>query len=172
MPSLLFTWKVPQLNWDINQSSQKKSKIHTLKFLIGVLHFLCPIHVVTFTLISILATDYIQMKKGQALFFWVAKFDTKEKMTKWTGHLSFLGFFPAYMALFKEVLPEGRPCLITYMFKYFWENVFYGMNIKKIPLIKTYKFVNSWENLSPTQLSIRAPRLLGTPEKLLPFVSQ
>ena len=45
----------------------------------------------------------------------------------------FFGIFPAYMALFKEVLPEGRPCLITHMFKYFWENVFYRMNIKKDP---------------------------------------
>ena len=30
---------------------------------------LCPIHVVTFTLISILATDYIQKRRGQALLF-------------------------------------------------------------------------------------------------------
>ena len=30
---------------------------------------LCPIHVVTFTLISNLATDYIQKRTGQALFF-------------------------------------------------------------------------------------------------------
>ena len=29
----------------------------------------CPIHVVTFTLISILATDYIQKRRGQALLF-------------------------------------------------------------------------------------------------------
>ena len=31
--------------------------------------FLCPIHVVTFTLISKLATDYIQKRRGQALLF-------------------------------------------------------------------------------------------------------
>ena len=30
---------------------------------------ICPIHVVTFTLITILATDYIQKRRGQALFF-------------------------------------------------------------------------------------------------------
>ena len=30
---------------------------------------LCPIHVVTFTLISNLATDYIQKRTGQALLF-------------------------------------------------------------------------------------------------------
>ena len=30
---------------------------------------ICPIHVVTFTLISILATDYIQKRRGQALLF-------------------------------------------------------------------------------------------------------
>ena len=29
----------------------------------------CPIHVVTFTLISTLATDYIQKRRGQALLF-------------------------------------------------------------------------------------------------------
>ena len=29
----------------------------------------CPIHVVTFTLISILVTDYIQKRRGQALLF-------------------------------------------------------------------------------------------------------
>ena len=30
---------------------------------------ICPIHVVTFTLISNLATDYIQKRTGQALLF-------------------------------------------------------------------------------------------------------
>ena len=29
----------------------------------------CPIHVITFTLISILVTDYIQKRRGQALLF-------------------------------------------------------------------------------------------------------
>ena len=31
--------------------------------------YLCPIHVLTFTLISILATDYIQKIRGQAPLF-------------------------------------------------------------------------------------------------------
>jgi hypothetical protein len=35
-------------------------------YLLQVLSIRCPIHVVTFTLISILATDYIQKRRGQA----------------------------------------------------------------------------------------------------------
>ena len=34
-----------------------------------LLRHLCPIHVVTFTLISILSTNYIQKRRDQALFF-------------------------------------------------------------------------------------------------------
>ena len=42
--------------------------------------FLCPIHVVTSTLISNLATDYIQKRTGQSL---VAKFYINVKVTTW-----------------------------------------------------------------------------------------
>ena len=45
----------------------------------------CPIHVATFTLISILATDYIQKRRGEPGLF---KFDNKVKVTTWIGHKS------------------------------------------------------------------------------------
>ena len=37
---------------------------------------LCPIHVVTFTLISNLATDYIQMRRGEP---WLSKSDYRTR---------------------------------------------------------------------------------------------
>ena len=43
-------------------SSRQRLKNHAVKTL-------CPVHVVTFTLISILATDYIQKRTGKALLF-------------------------------------------------------------------------------------------------------
>ena len=42
-------------------------------------------HGITFSLISNLATDYIQKTRGQALLS-VAKFDIKVKVTTWIGH--------------------------------------------------------------------------------------
>ena len=53
------------------------------------------IHLVTLTLISNLATDYIQKRRGQALLFsfeynHVAKFDNKGKVTTWIGQYSLL----------------------------------------------------------------------------------
>ena len=41
---------------------------------------LCSIHVVTFTLISNLMTDYIQKRRGEP---GLAKFDIKVKVTTW-----------------------------------------------------------------------------------------
>ena len=46
----------------------------------------CPIHVVTFTLISILVTDFIQKKRGQALLY------IKVKVTTWIGHQTLFPF--------------------------------------------------------------------------------
>ena len=50
----------------------------------------CPIHVVTFTLISNLATDYIQKRRGEPGLFSFEynlslKFDIKVKVTTWIG---------------------------------------------------------------------------------------
>ena len=42
---------------------------------------LCPTHVVTFTLISNLATDYIQKRRGEPGRI-------KVKVTTWIGHLA------------------------------------------------------------------------------------
>ena len=42
--------------------------------------YLRPIHVVTFTLISNLATDYIQKRRGEP-----GKIDIKVKVTTWIG---------------------------------------------------------------------------------------
>ena len=44
-----------------------KSCVRFIPFSVFCLLVKCPIHVVTFTLISILATDYIQKRRGQAL---------------------------------------------------------------------------------------------------------
>ena len=41
--------------------------IQVVEFSIRKILTICPIHVVTFNLISILATDYIQKRRGQAL---------------------------------------------------------------------------------------------------------
>ena len=54
---------------------------------------LCPIHVVTFTWILLLATYYIQKRRGQTLLFsfeynLLPKFDIQVKVTKWIGHQS------------------------------------------------------------------------------------
>ena len=49
--------------WIISKINQKLWKI------IFVLCSYCPIHVVTFTLISLLVTDYIQKRRGQSLLF-------------------------------------------------------------------------------------------------------
>ena len=52
--------------WCISSLSKNVLKIWSKGFYCAPL---CPIHVVTFTLISNLATDYIQKRRGQALLF-------------------------------------------------------------------------------------------------------
>ena len=64
-------------SWPSPNSERKKKKKLTLylgiyfqgKYRVSHYICLCLIHVVTFTLISILVTDYIQKRRGQALLF-------------------------------------------------------------------------------------------------------
>ena len=52
--------------------------------------YLCPIHVVTFSLISILATDYIQKRRGQALLFSFEYNLLPNLISKFNHHLHYM----------------------------------------------------------------------------------
>ena len=51
----------------------------------GVSNFNSPVQVVTFTLISILVTDYIQNRRGQALLFSFIYYEVNGKLVKENG---------------------------------------------------------------------------------------
>ena len=71
------TYKIIKLvNWNFNIYKALKKKEYFFELHQNLTSFsqlpvvLCPIHLVTFTLISILVTDYIQKRRGQASSLW------------------------------------------------------------------------------------------------------
>ena len=53
----------------VPHNSGKKNQHSLFQFFCSKLKTICPIHVVTFTLISILATDYIQKRRRELALF-------------------------------------------------------------------------------------------------------